>query len=145
MRQRDIIGLAAVLLATAALIAYRQIFLEPREWGSACVAAAAPLACMPRAGLIWLQHYYLLGIASLALGLWGLAWRGGFPAQIGAVLLGIAAVENYNATWGAIGAALGAWAWLRREDWTPRSASLAAAAGRRDRGQGGLGAGTPSN
>jgi hypothetical protein len=26
--------------------------------------------------------------------------------------MGIAAVENYNATWGMVGAALGVWAWL---------------------------------
>jgi hypothetical protein len=87
------------------------------------VAAAPPLACAPRAGLIWLQHYYLLGAVSLGLGLWGLAWRGGFGAQLGAVLVGIAALENYNATWGAIGLALGAWAWLRREGWARRGAT----------------------
>jgi hypothetical protein len=29
------------------------------------------------------------------------------------VLFGIAAVINYNATWGMVGAALGAWTWLR--------------------------------
>ena len=121
MRQRDYYGLGAAVLALAALVAYRQIYLEPRAWGAACVSAAPPVACMPRAGLIWLQHYYLLGAVSLALGLWGLAWRGGFAAQLGAVLVGIAALENYNATWGAVGAALGAWAWLRREGWAARA------------------------
>ncbi len=120
MRQRDFYGLAAGVLVTAALIAYRHVFLEPRAWGTACVSAEPPLACLPRAGLIWLQHYYLMGAVSLALGLWGLAWRGGFAAQLGAVLVGIAALENYNATWGAAGLALGAWAWLRREGWAPR-------------------------
>ncbi len=120
MRRRDIFGLSAILLATAALIAYRAIYLEPREWGALCVAAHKPLACGPRAALGWLQHYYLMGAASLALGLWGLAWRGGFAVQLAAVLIGIAAIENYNATWGAAGAALGAWAWLRRQDWSHR-------------------------
>jgi hypothetical protein len=120
MRQRDWFGLCVVALVWAVMVAYRQVYLEPRVWGTLCVAAAPPLACLPRAGLIWLQHYYLLGIASLALGLWGFAWRGGFAAQLGAVLFGIAAIENYNATWGAIGAALGAWAWLRRAGWLAR-------------------------
>ena len=121
MRRRDIYGLGAAVLATAGLIAYRQVYLEPRQWGALCVSAAPPLACVPRDGLIWLQHYYLLGIVSLALGLWGFAWRGRFAAQLGAVLFGIAALENYNATWGAVGAALGAWAWLRREGWAQRT------------------------
>ncbi len=112
MRRRDGLGIAAVLLTTAALIAYRQLYLEPREWGALCVAASPPAACVPRAGLMWLQGHYALGAASLLLGLWGFAWRGGFAAQLGAVLLGVAAVENYNATWGAAGAALGIWAWL---------------------------------
>ena len=120
MERRDVFGLCAVLLVAALLIAYRQTYLEPREWGALCVAAMPPLACMPRTGLIWLQHYYLLGSLPVALGLWGFAWRGGFPAQLGAVLLGVAGIENYNATWAAVGAALGAWAWLRREGWSPR-------------------------
>ena len=120
MRGRDRAGLCAVVLAVAALVAYRQIYLEPREWGALCVGATPPLACVPRQGLIWLQRYYLMGSVSLALGLWGLAWRGGFAVQLAAVLIGIAAVENYNATWGAIGAALGAWGWLRREGWSSR-------------------------
>ncbi len=82
--------------------------------------AAPPLACVPRGGLIWLQ-----GISTCwasyrwPCGLWGFAWRGGYPAQLCAILFGIAAIENYNATWGAIGAALGAWAWVRREGWSP--------------------------
>jgi hypothetical protein len=64
----------------------------------------------------------LLGSVPLALGLWGFAWRGAFAAQLGAVILGIAGIENYNATWGAVGLALGAWGWLRREGW-PTSAA----------------------
>ena len=117
MRRRDWAGLGAVMLVWAALIAYRQLYLEPRAWGGICVGPRPPLACVPRQGLIWLQHYYLLGVTSLALGTWGLVWRGGFVVQLAAVLIGIAALENFNATWGAIGAALGAWGWLRREGW----------------------------
>jgi hypothetical protein len=117
MRQRDVWGLAIVAAVTAGLIAFRAYFIEPREWGALCVMAAPPFACAPRATLIWLQRYYLLGSASLALGLAGFAWRGGFAAQITAVLMGVAAIENYNATWGAVGLALGGWAWLRRDGW----------------------------
>lgn len=118
LTRRDIAGLAAVAATTAGAILYRQIWLEPRAWGNACAAAAPPFACLPRAGLIWLQGHYLLGTASLALGLWSFAGRGAFASQIAAILFGIIAVENYNATWGAAGAALGAWAWLRRDHWT---------------------------
>ena len=113
MRRRDVFGLLAVGAATAGLIAYRAYFIEPREWGGICAAAGAPLACLPRAGLIWLQGRYLWGAASLALGLWGFAWGGGFAAQLGAVVVGAAAIENYNATWGAVGLALGAWGWMQ--------------------------------
>ena len=120
MRRRDYWGLGVVLAVTAALIVYRFYFIEPREWGAACVAASPPLACVPRAGLIWLQRYYLWGGISLVLGLVGFAWGGGFTAQLGAVLVGVAAIENYNATWGAIGLALGSWGWLRRQGWHGR-------------------------
>ncbi len=117
MRRRDYWGLAVVAIATALLILYRAYYLEPRSWGAACAAAAPPFACMPRAALVWLQGRYLLGGAALALGLAGFAWGGAFAAQLGAVLMGVAAIENYNATWGAIGLALGAWGWLRRTGW----------------------------
>lgn len=113
--RRDAAGLAAVAAALAALLLYRAWGVEPREWGAVCAAAAPPLACAPRAVLLWLQHWQLWGAGALALGLW--AFMGGpFAAAAAAVALGGAAVVNYNATWGMIGAALGAWAWLRRED-----------------------------
>jgi hypothetical protein len=108
-----LIALAVVVLSVAALLAYRAWYVEPRVWGGLCAAADRPLACLPRAGLLWLQHYYLWGLAALALGLW--AFLGGpFAAAVAAVALGIGAVINYNATWGMIGAALGLWAWFRR-------------------------------
>jgi hypothetical protein len=121
MQRRDVWGLAVVAAAAVGLIAYRAWFIEPREWGALCVAAAPPAACVPRAALIWLQRYYLWGAGSLALGLFGFAWGGGFGAQLAAIILGVAAIENYNATWGAIGLALGAWAWLRRDGWPARA------------------------
>ena len=117
MGKRDLMGLLLVAGALAGFVAFRYFYIEPRIWGALCVSAAPPLACLPRSGLIWMQHYYLWGSLSLACGLWGFAWRGGFALQLAAVILGIAAIENYNATWGAIGLALGAWAWLRRDGW----------------------------
>jgi hypothetical protein len=72
---------------------------------------------VPRSGLLWLQREYLLGTVSLGLGLWALFGRGGFGVQLAAVVIGIAGVENYNATWAMVGAALGGWAWLRRQNW----------------------------
>jgi hypothetical protein len=119
-RRRDFFGILAVAAVTAGLIAYRAYYIEPREWGALCVSAAPPVACLPRAGLIWMQGHYLWGAASLALGLFGFAWGGSFAAQLGAILFGVAAIENYNATWGAIGLALGVWGWLRM--WGDRTA-----------------------
>jgi hypothetical protein len=122
MRRNDWIGVAAVAGSLGLLIAYRAWFIEPREWGAACAAATAPLACAPRAGLLWLQQYGLWGGGGLALGLW--AFLGGpFAVAVSAVALGAAGVVNYNATFGLLGAALGAWAWIRREHATRRAAS----------------------
>jgi hypothetical protein len=117
MTRRDWLGLGVVAAAWAGLMAYRYAFIEPRAWGAVCAAASVPFACVPRAGLLWLQREYLLGAVPLVLGLWALFGRGGFAVQVAAVVIGVAGVENYNATWGAVGAALGVWAWARRENW----------------------------
>ena len=112
--RRDRAGLAIVVAATAGLIIYRAIYIEPRAWGAICAAAAgAPLACAPRAALVWLQREYLWGGIALGLGLVAFLCRGPFVVAVAAVVMGIAGVENYNATWGMAGAALGAWSWLR--------------------------------
>jgi hypothetical protein len=114
VRRRDWWGLSAVAACTAALIAYRYTYIEPRAWGTICAAAeGAPLACAPRSALVWLQRTYLWGGMALALGLWAFLARGPFLLCVAAVIMGMAAVENYNATWGMVGAALGAWTWLR--------------------------------
>jgi len=123
-RQRDAAGLAVVVAAVAAVMLYRATYLEPVIWGTLCAAASPPLACVPRAALMWLQGHYLMGIASLAFGLWGFAWRGGFGVQLAAIVAGIAALDNYNATWGALGAALGAWGWVSRDSWRAKGASF---------------------
>jgi hypothetical protein len=113
MSRRDAAGLLCVTAALVAMAAYRAWYIEPREWGGICAAAVPPLACYPRAALLWMQHYYLWGLGALALGLWAFVGAS-FGAAVGAVALGGAAVANYNATWGMLGLALGASAWLRR-------------------------------
>ncbi len=112
LTRRDVWGLAIVAAATGALITYRAIYIEPRAWGAVCAAANAPVACATRAALFWLQRHYLWGGTALALGLYAFLFRGPFAVAVAAVVIGIAAVENYNATWGMVGAALGVWAWL---------------------------------
>ena len=109
--KRDLLALAAVLAGVGAMVLYRHVWVEPREWGALCLdLSRAPFACTPRAGLLWLQHWQLWGAAALALGLWCFV-RAPFFVRPLAVALGIVAVLNFNATWGMIGAALGAWAW----------------------------------
>lgn len=110
MTRRDGIGLAAVAATLAAVMAYRAVFIEPRAWGAACAAASPPLACTPRAAVLWLQQQGLFGATALALGLWGFL-RSNFGACLAAILVGVTGVENYNATWSMAGAALGAWCW----------------------------------
>jgi hypothetical protein len=114
MKRRDWAAATLLLVWLWALLAYREAYVEPRSWGAACVAAAAPLACLPRAGLLWMQQYAVWGGAALAFGLaaflagprwdWGLA--------LAALMFGIAGVVNYNATFGLLGGAIGFWAWL---------------------------------
>jgi hypothetical protein len=113
LARRDWVGFCVVALAVAALLAYRSVFIEPRSWGAVCAAAAPPLACLPRAALLWMQQFYLWGGLALGLGLWAFLLRAPFAVRVAAVVAGVAAVVNYNATWGMVGAALGVWAWLR--------------------------------
>jgi hypothetical protein len=113
LARRDWVGLAVVALATAVLLEYRAVYIEPRAWGAICAASAPPLACLPRDGLLWMQQHYLWGAIALALGLLAFLVRAPFAVRVVAVVAGIAAVANYNATWGMVGAALGVWAWLR--------------------------------
>ncbi len=110
--RRVLPGLLTVLAVTAAMLAYRYWYIEPRHWGATCAAADAPAICAPRAALLWLQHWWLWGGAALGLGLAAFI-SGRQPLATAAVALGVVAIINYNATWGAIGVALGAWAWLR--------------------------------
>ena len=117
---RQVIGVASVLASLAALLAFRAGFVDAREWGAICAAAAPPLPCVPRDGLLWLQYWSLWGFAALALGLAALLTRW-FPAAVAAVALGAMAVANYNATWGVLGAALGVWAWIQPQAPQPQA------------------------
>jgi hypothetical protein len=119
--KRHLLGVAVVAVMLAALLIYRAWGVEPREWGALCVQPSPPLACAPRAALLWLQQYYLWGGIALVLGLWAFV-RAPMAVAVAAVAVGAAAVVNYNATWGMVGAALGAWAWIM-----PRRAPAAAA------------------
>jgi len=113
--RRDWVGLGVVVAASAGLMAYRAWFIEPRAWGAICAAAAPPLACLPRHWLLWMQQHYLWGATALGLGLAVFLFRAAFPLRVLAVIAGVAAVANYNATWGMVGAALGGWAWVKED------------------------------
>lgn len=123
LTRRDWLGLLAVLAAIGAVLLFRWSYVEPREWGSLCIAASPPLACAPRAALLWLQHWQLWGTGALLLGLWAL-WGAPFAVRVAAVALGAVAVINYNATWGMLGLALGLWAWIGAGRRAPEGAAL---------------------
>jgi hypothetical protein len=120
--RRDAVALLVVIAAIAGMIGYRYAYIEPRGWGAICAAAAPPLACAPRAALLWLQQKYLWGGVALGLGLIAFLRRGPFWGAVAAIVVGVAAVENYNATWGMVGLALGVWVWLC--NWDARRRAL---------------------
>ncbi len=112
LRRADSIGIAVVLILGAGIFAYRAAYIEPRMWGTICAAAPRPLACEPRAALLWLQRFYLWGWAAFGMGVLGFLRIGGVPVQAAGVAIGIAAIANYNANWGAVGLALGLLGWI---------------------------------
>ncbi|MBV9782585.1 MAG: hypothetical protein JO264_02085 [Acidisphaera sp.] len=129
LRRRDGAGIALIALSLAALLTYRRCYVEPRLWGALCAAAAPPLACAPRAALLWLQEHELWGLGALLLGLAAFVAASDL-AGMAAVALGVAAVVNYNASWGMLGAALGAWSWIRLVPGPGRAADSAAGTAR---------------
>jgi hypothetical protein len=106
-----LVGVATVASVVGAMLLYRHFGIEPRHWGTTCAGADAPLNCVPRAALLWLQHWWLWGAGALVAG-FGAFLGAPHWVRVAAVALGIVAVINYNATWGMLGAALGAWAWI---------------------------------
>lgn len=103
--------LLLLALWLAAWLAWREWGIEPREWGALCAAANPPWPCAPRAALAWAQGEYAFGAAALALALAGFLLRSQVLALPG-LALGLAALVNYNATWGMVAVALGLWTWL---------------------------------
>lgn len=123
MRRRDLAGLLVLALWLAGLLAYRAVYVEPRAWDAACALAAPPYACLPRAALLWAQQQGLWGGAALVL---GLAAFLGAPTITLAIALGLGGVVNYNASFGMLGCALAAWAWISPPRRAPRPPSRAA-------------------
>jgi hypothetical protein len=101
----------AVVMLGGGMFAFRQLAIVPRATVGLCAAANAPAICAPRAAVLWLQYEQGFGWAALALGGLAFFWGKSWPAALG-LGVGIAAVVNYNATAGIIGAALGLIAWL---------------------------------
>jgi hypothetical protein len=111
VRRIDCLFIGLVGLVVAGLWVFRAIYVEPVAWGARCALAGAPLGCLPRAGLLWLQQTGLWGGLALVLGVWAFVGRQ-MLVGVAAVLLGVAAVIDYNATWGMLGMALGGWVWI---------------------------------
>ncbi len=107
----DWMGLWAVAMLGGGMFAFRQLAIVPRATVGLCAAAGAAAICAPRAAVLWLQYEQGFGWAALALGLLAFVSGKRWPAALG-IGVGIAAVVNYNATTGIIGAALGLIAWL---------------------------------
>lgn len=110
--RRDLPALAFVVAAIVGVMLYRRYGVEPRYWAAACIAQSPPVGCLPRMAVVWLQGEGLWGWAALALGLAAFICRR-LSLVIAALVLGGAAVVNFNASLGMFGAALGAWTWLR--------------------------------
>jgi hypothetical protein len=107
----DWMGIWLVAMIGGGMFAFRELAIVPRATVGLCAAANAPAICAPRAAVLWLQYQQAFGWAALAIGL--IAFISG--KRLGAVLglsIGIAAVVNYNATTGIIGAALGLITWI---------------------------------
>lgn len=120
--RRDWAGLLLVALLLGGLIVFRRAVIDPREWGAICVAPTAPAVCMPRAALLWLGNLYLWGTAALVLGMAAFRFRA-WPVAVAGVAVGAIAVASYNASWGMVGLALGAWTWMTLIAERPRPAA----------------------
>lgn len=104
-------GLWVVAMIGGGMFAFRQFAIVPRATVGLCAAANAPTICGPRAAVLWLQYEQGFGWAALAFGLAAFFFGRRSLAVFG-VAVGIAAVVNYNATTGIIGAAFGLVTWI---------------------------------
>ncbi len=107
----DWMSLWMVAVLGGGAYAFRLLAIVPRATVGMCAAASAPAICVPRQAVLTLQYYQGFGWAALALGLAGFFLAKRIPAAL-ALGIGIAAVVNYNATTGIIGAAFGLVTWL---------------------------------
>jgi len=107
----DWLGVALAALTGGGMFAFRQLAIAPRATVGICAAANPPAFCVPRGWVLSGQYYGVFGWAALAVGLTAFVAGKRLPGAL-ALGLGIAAVVNYNATQGIIGAALGLVAWL---------------------------------
>jgi hypothetical protein len=107
----DWIGLCVAAILGGGAFTFRLLAIAPRATVGLCAAANPPGFCAPRHVVLMLQYYHGFGWAALALGLAAFFWSNRTLAAL-ALGLGIAAVVNYNATTGIIGAAFGLVAWL---------------------------------
>jgi hypothetical protein len=108
---RDVICLALAALIGGGAELFRQLAIVPRATVGICAAANAPAFCAPRAAVLKLQYYHAFGWAALALGVAAFVLGRRLPGAL-ALGVGIAAVVNYNGTYGIVGAAFGLFAWL---------------------------------
>ncbi len=107
----DWYGLTVIAILGVGAWLFRFQAIQPFWTVGACAAANRPGFCVPRAAVLWLQYEglfgwtaFVLGVAAFAL---GRRWLG-----VLAIGIGIAAVVNFNATTGILGAALGVFAWF---------------------------------
>jgi hypothetical protein len=102
--------LLAVIIGGGAAI-FRQLAIVPRATVGICAASSAPAFCGPRELVLKLQYFHGFGWAALCLGLLAFALGQRLFASL-AIGIGVAAVVNYNGTYGIIGIALGLFAWI---------------------------------
>ncbi len=103
-----------VLLAVAiggGAAAFRQLAIVPRATVGICAASNAPAFCGPREIILKLQYFHGFGWAALCLGLIAFILGKRLAAAL-AIGIGVAAVVNFNGTYGIIGIALGLFTWI---------------------------------
>ena len=107
----DWYGLTAVAVIGVGTWLFRFQAIQPFWTVGACAGANRPEFCAPRAAVLWLQYQQLFGWTAFVLGVAAFMLGRRWLAVL-AVGIGIAAVVNYNATTGILGAAFGVFAWF---------------------------------
>jgi hypothetical protein len=107
----DWYGLTVIAIIGVGFWLFRFQAIQPFWTVGACAGASRPGFCLPRAAVLWLQYQQAFGWAAFILGVAAFA-LGRRPLAVLAIAIGIAAVVNFNATTGILGAALGVFAWF---------------------------------